>query len=155
MNHIACRQFVAFGDPRVPRRAAAQRPAFLQQLRARSTVNRAVNATSTKQALVGGIDDRMDGETGNVPLNKLDLISHHLNLPDRRLLLRNHLQISSVSTIRAESSREIIRGCQPRRSSRSLICSGIATAHRASNRITGRQRSISSAKVARADGASL
>ena len=66
VNDVLCRKAVALGDLGFPGFAATQEPAFVYQLRSGRPVNRAINATTTEQRRVGGIDDGFDGQLCDV-----------------------------------------------------------------------------------------
>ena len=76
VDHMPRQQPVASGDPGVPGFAAAQPGAFLQQLRTRGAVDRAIDTAAPQQRVVGGIDDRIHIQRRYVPLNDLDLSFH-------------------------------------------------------------------------------
>src|SRR5262249_51925677 len=63
-------------DLRIPRLAAAELGAGRAKLRACGAVDRSVNATSTEQCPIGGVDDGVDVELGNVALDDLDAFRH-------------------------------------------------------------------------------
>src|SRR5215470_764667 len=66
MDHALRGEAVAERDLRVPGRAAAERAALAQQLRAGCTVDRAVDAATPEQGVVGRVDDRVDLEPRDV-----------------------------------------------------------------------------------------
>src|SRR5512133_410049 len=65
-------QIIAPGELGVAGFAAAQSGAFLQQPRPGGPVNGAVDATATQQGVVGGIDDGIHCQGGDVGLNNFD-----------------------------------------------------------------------------------
>jgi len=75
VDDIAGRQPIAARDPRLSGRAAADAPALLQQFRPGGAMDRAIHAAAAEQAVIGGIDDRVDRATG-------DVARHHV--PARR-----------------------------------------------------------------------
>jgi hypothetical protein len=70
VDHVAGGQAVAARDAGLPRRAAAEGAALGQQLGAGGVVDRAVDAAAAEQAFVGGVDDGVDGEPGDVGLQR-------------------------------------------------------------------------------------
>lgn len=63
-----CRQAIAPGELRFTCLAAAQQAALMQQLGAGGTMNRPVHATAAEQRRIGGVDDSIDFERGDVGL---------------------------------------------------------------------------------------
>ena len=57
MDNIIARQLIRLGDFRIPRFATAKRSTLRQEFLPRRTMNCAVHAASTKQILIGGIND--------------------------------------------------------------------------------------------------
>ena len=55
-------ELVAFGETRLTRGAAADRAAFLQQLRPRRRVDRAVDSPAAQERFIRGVHDRVDLE---------------------------------------------------------------------------------------------
>jgi len=66
VDHMAGRQPVAFGDLGLAGLTAMEHAAFQDEIRARGTVDRAVDATAAKQRRVCGVDDRVNAELGDV-----------------------------------------------------------------------------------------
>src|SRR5262249_11848396 len=69
VDDVARGQSIAGRELRVSGRASSQRPALRQQLRARRAVNRSIYPAAAEQRRVGRVDDRVDGERGDVGLN--------------------------------------------------------------------------------------
>ena len=63
---MARRQPVAARDLGVAGLAAMQRPAFRKQLRPRRAMDGAIDATAAEQRRIGGVDDGVDIEFGDV-----------------------------------------------------------------------------------------
>src|SRR5690606_1751802 len=76
VDHVARRQPVAPGDAHLAGRAAAEAPALLEQLGTRGAVDRAVDAASTEERRIRGVDDRVDGERRDVRTERLELRRH-------------------------------------------------------------------------------
>jgi hypothetical protein len=66
MDHMPCRQLMTPGDFGVAGFAATERTAFCQQIWSRRAVDRAVDATAAKQRGVGGVDNGIDAQAGDV-----------------------------------------------------------------------------------------
>src|SRR5947209_12230202 len=66
MDDMARRQLVAAGDLRIAGFAAAQCFTLAQQLLPVGAMDRAIDTAAAEQAFVGGIDDRIDIELGDV-----------------------------------------------------------------------------------------
>ena len=66
MDHMPRRQPITPGDFGVAGFAAMERAALRQQLRSGRTVDRAVNPTAAKQRGVGGVDNGIDVQAGDV-----------------------------------------------------------------------------------------
>lgn len=66
MNHITRGQPVTSGDLGVAGVTAAEDAAFGEQFRTGSTMDRTVDAAAAEQRCIGGVDDRIDGERGDV-----------------------------------------------------------------------------------------
>jgi hypothetical protein len=66
MDDICRRQAVAAGQPRLARRAAAERAALGQKLWTGGAVDRAIDPATAEQRGVGGVDDRIDGKPSDV-----------------------------------------------------------------------------------------
>ena len=66
VDDVAAWKLVGSCDPRLPCRTAAQGAALLQQSPASRTMYGSVDATATQEAVVGGIDDRIDLKTRDV-----------------------------------------------------------------------------------------
>src|ERR1700680_2541716 len=60
MNDVPSRQPIAARQPSLPRRAAAERAAFREQLGAGGAMDRAVDTAAAEQRGIGGVDDRVD-----------------------------------------------------------------------------------------------
>ena len=69
VDHIFARQAVRAGDLGLASPAAAQRPALLEQLRPRRTVDAAVHAVSAQQGFLGRVDDGVYAHFRNVVAN--------------------------------------------------------------------------------------
>ena len=89
MDHTPCRQPIAPGDFGVAGFAATQRAAFCQQLRSRRAVDRAVDATAAKQRGVGGVDNGIDMQAGDVGDDDLE--------PRRAELARRPVQAEAAA----------------------------------------------------------
>jgi hypothetical protein len=59
-------QAIAAGDLRLSGRAAAERAAFGQQIGTGGAVNGAVDTAAAEQRFIGGVDDGVDVELGDV-----------------------------------------------------------------------------------------
>jgi hypothetical protein len=57
MDHPACREPESRRDPRLAGRTAAQITAKVEQFRTGGTVDGPIDATTTEQTAVGGVDD--------------------------------------------------------------------------------------------------
>jgi hypothetical protein len=68
------RQVVALGHLGVARLAAAQPAALVDQVGACCAVDGAVDTAAAQQRLVGGVDDGVDGEGGDVLLDDRDFV---------------------------------------------------------------------------------
>ena len=77
---MLCHQVISLGDLGFPRLAAVKRPAFLQQIRAGSTVDRAVHTATAQKGRVGGIDDGIHFGSGDIPFDDFNTIGHLLCL---------------------------------------------------------------------------
>ncbi len=73
MDHMPRLQTIAAGDLGLAGIAAAERLAFAQQFRPRRAMDGAVHAAAAEQRAVGGIDDGIDLERGDVADHKLDM----------------------------------------------------------------------------------
>jgi hypothetical protein len=80
VDHEAGRKPVALGDLGLPRLAASQMPALLQQLRAGGTVDGTVDPSPSQQRAVGCVDDGVHHHTGDVPLEELHPAQRHRGL---------------------------------------------------------------------------
>ena len=60
VDHMAGGQPIAARDPRLAGRAAADLAAFLEKLRTGGAMDGAVDAAAAEQALVRGVDDRVE-----------------------------------------------------------------------------------------------
>ena len=76
MDDFLTRQTVGIGHLALPRLAAAQRAAFLQQLDTCRPVDGAIYTTAAQQTPVGGIHDCIDLERRNIPYYNLDSFFH-------------------------------------------------------------------------------
>ena len=76
MDHVARRQTEARGDFRPSRLAAAKLSASLGELRTCGTVDGAADATARGQHGVGGVDDGIDVEPGDVAFDNLNAVRH-------------------------------------------------------------------------------
>ena len=79
VNDVAGFQAVAVGEAGLAGGAAADCAALAQQVRAGGAVDGAVDASSAEQGLVGGVDDGVDREGGDVGL--LDVDTVHGGIP--------------------------------------------------------------------------
>ena len=66
VDDITGRETVAAGDARLPGRAAAEGAAFLEQAGARGAVDRTVDAAPAEETRIGGVDDRVERQSGDV-----------------------------------------------------------------------------------------
>ena len=69
VDNVAARQAVSTGDLGLAGSAAAQRPALLEQLRPRRTVDAAIHAASTQQGFLRRVDDGVYAHFCNVVSN--------------------------------------------------------------------------------------
>src|SRR5437762_528154 len=72
MNHPLRRQPITARHPRLAGRTSADRSAFGEQVRTSRAVNRAVDSAAAEERGVGGVDDGVEGELGDVAAMKLD-----------------------------------------------------------------------------------
>lgn len=66
VDHMARGQTVAAGNLGIAGFAAAERFTLGEQLRTGCTMDRAIDAAAAKQRRIGGVDDRVDGQRGDV-----------------------------------------------------------------------------------------
>jgi hypothetical protein len=66
MNDPSCWKPVAPGDAGLSRRTASDSAAFFQKLSARSAVDGAIYTTAAQEGVVGGVDDGVNLERGNI-----------------------------------------------------------------------------------------
>ena len=78
MDHVTGGQAEARGDLGFSRLAAAKACANFGELGTSSTVDGAADATAGCQHLVGGIDDGIDIEPGDVAFDDLDAVGHRV-----------------------------------------------------------------------------
>jgi hypothetical protein len=76
VDHVACRQAEARGDLRLSRLATAKFDTSRSELRTCGTVDGAADATARGQHGVGGIDDGIDVEPGDVAFDNLNAVRH-------------------------------------------------------------------------------
>ena len=76
MDDFLTRQTVGIGYLALPRLAAAQRAAFLQQLNTCRPVDGAIYTSAAQQTPVGSIHDRIDFERRDIPYYNLDSFFH-------------------------------------------------------------------------------
>src|SRR5438067_2380068 len=87
MNDMPGRQPIAAGQPCLSRRAATDPAAFGEEFRAGGAVNRAIDPAAAKQRRIGGIDDRIDRQPGDIAEFNADAVGestrHRHLLPSR------------------------------------------------------------------------
>ena len=89
VDHVARRQTEARRDLGLSRLAAAELGARRAELRSGGAVDGAVDAAAAEQALIGGVDDGVDVERGDVALDDVDALGHRslharsMALPDQ------------------------------------------------------------------------
>src|SRR5262245_16100470 len=83
MDDVTRLQAKARRDLGLARRAAAEQPAGGLQLGARGPMDGAVNPAAAHERAVGGIDDGIDVERGDISLDDVDTLGHG-SLPVRR-----------------------------------------------------------------------
>ncbi len=76
VDHVTRRKPVAFGDFGVTGFAAMEQSAFGKQLRAGSAVDSSVYASAAEQGAVGGVDDGVYCESGDVGFEDGDAVRH-------------------------------------------------------------------------------
>jgi hypothetical protein len=76
VNHVLCRQIVAFGRLGFAGFATAQQTTLGNQSRPGRTVNGAIHSASTQQRTVGCVNDRVKCLPGYVSLKNLDSEAH-------------------------------------------------------------------------------
>ena len=72
MDDVSCGQAKSRGDACLPRGASPECAADGQQLRSRRPVNGAVDASTSKERLVGGVDDGVNVQARDVSLDQID-----------------------------------------------------------------------------------
>ena len=85
VNDIARGQSITLGQFGLTGGATAQAPAFLQQSAPRGAMDGAVHAAAAQQRIIGGIDDGIHSQLGDVRLHYLDAIIHTPFLMGNRL----------------------------------------------------------------------
>jgi hypothetical protein len=65
------------GDPHLAGRTTTECPALRQQAGAGSAMDGTIDATPAEQRGVGGVDDRIDVQPGDVALDDSDPITRH------------------------------------------------------------------------------
>jgi hypothetical protein len=72
VDHGLRRQPIALGDLRLADAATTEQAARIEQLRARSAMDRPIHATAAEQRSIGGVDDGVHGEGGDIGLSGMD-----------------------------------------------------------------------------------
>src|SRR5258708_6346891 len=72
VDDVPGREPVTARDLRITRRAAAEQTAFGEQLRTGGTMDRTVDTSSAEEGRIGGVDDGVDGERGDVGLTRFE-----------------------------------------------------------------------------------
>ena len=90
---MLCRKTVPLGDFGVARLATVQSPALGQELRPGGTVNGPVDPSPAEQRRVGGIDDGIHFQRGNVRLDDLD---HTIHVASVNWILRRLVRFLSI-----------------------------------------------------------
>src|SRR5205814_8392670 len=112
VNDPLCRQVIAFGDFCLPGGAALELTAFLEQLRSRSAMNRAIHAASAQQACVGGIDD-----TVHLLLRNISFDNRNAFEELSRIHKSLRIYLRSSPCLSGRSSHSFIHFCSTSRSS--------------------------------------
>jgi hypothetical protein len=66
MNDPSCRKMVSAGDTGLASRASSDATAFLPELWARSIMNGTIHASASHKRIVGGVNDGIDLERGDI-----------------------------------------------------------------------------------------
>lgn len=80
VNDMGGGETIALGEFCLAGLAAAKQAAFVEKFRSGSAVNRSVNAATAEQGAVGGVDDGIDGQGGDVGFENLDSVCHRLHI---------------------------------------------------------------------------
>lgn len=72
VDHVSGRQTIGSAPTRLARRAAADPPSLFEEPGPRGPVDGPVDASPSEEGRIGGIDDGIRLETGDVPIDKLD-----------------------------------------------------------------------------------
>src|SRR5262245_61077408 len=76
MDDVPGLQTIAAGNLGLARGAASERAALREQLRPRRTMDRPVDSATAEQRRIGGVDDGVDVEGGDVGFKDLDTVRH-------------------------------------------------------------------------------
>jgi hypothetical protein len=68
MNNVAGRQPKPLGNFRLASITATQQPTAGQQLGTGASMDRTIDTPATEQAGIGGVDDSIHGQSGDIPL---------------------------------------------------------------------------------------
>ena len=74
VDDIAGRQAVAPGDFRLAGRAAVQRAALFQQIGTGRAMDGTIDAAAAQQRFIGGVDDGVQSQRGDVDLTDFDTV---------------------------------------------------------------------------------
>jgi len=90
VNDMLCRQVVARSHFRQPGGAAAERTTFCEQFRPCCAVNGAIHAATAQERFIGGVDDGIDLERGDIPADHADaagddVVHRHAGLRQREV----------------------------------------------------------------------
>ena len=91
VDHMAGRQSVALGDLGVTGLTSTEGPAFRQQFGSGRIVDRTVHATAAKQRCIGGVDDGVNAQCGDVGDDNLE--------PRRPELARRKAQAEAAASV--------------------------------------------------------
>ena len=83
VDHVTAREAVSEGEFGVAGRTAAQGAAFGQKLRAGGPVDRAVHAATAQKRLIGGVDNGIQAERGDVGDDDVQRRRTDLSLEDQ------------------------------------------------------------------------
>ncbi len=110
VNHVLCRQIVAFGRFGFAGLATAQQTTLGKQARSGCAMDGAIHSASAQQRTVGRVDDCIDRKAGYVSLKNLNGTTHNLSAFKKERVFP-YLSISR--TVRQQSDRAAPASVRP------------------------------------------